>query len=209
MEDRRVKNRVAKPGGKRPFSTGTLALFLAALVVAAGVVIAALQIADLRSQVAAMQAAVDTATRRSDDLNARLMTFERTAANLPAAVRAELEAQAAEFENQIIDSGSALLKSTIALARKEMQAFGTAGHRFNVAEFDRRSCPQGGVFSGEQPDGSRLEKPFQASAMVEVRESHGDVRGIPFYRVSINNTVVNENGQPSQFRHGSMRVACN
>ncbi len=197
------------PRRKERRSSGVvIVLFLAALVIAAGGVVTYLQMLDLKQQVAAMQASVQSAAQQSAELNQRLSAFENTAANLPAAVRAELEVQAEEFENQIINSGSALLKSTIALAKKEMLAFGTAGHRFNMVEFDRRSCPQGGVFSGEKPDGDRLEKPFEANAMVEVRESHGDVRGIPYYRVTINNNVVDFDGSPGQFRHGSMRVAC-
>lgn len=209
LEDKRLRSHGSGATRRRRTGGAAVLLFLAALIVAAGAALAFLVIVDLKQQVTAMQAKVDAAAQQSAALSERVSTIEQTAANLPAAVRAELSAQADEFEKQIINSGSALLKSTIALAKKEMVSFGTAGHRFNMVEFDRRSCPQGGVFSGENPNGQRIEKEFEPSAMIEVRESHGDVRGIPFYRVTIDGNVVTNSGNPSQFRHGSMRIACN
>jgi len=155
-----------------------------------------------------LEATVRTAEQQMATLTQKADALEDMVAALPDLTRAELAAQSQLFEDQIIDSGSALLKSTIALAKKDMAAYGLSGHRFNMVEFDRRACPQGGVFSGELPDGARQEQVFDANIMVDVLESHADIRGIPFYHARIGGVMVEQSGEPAAFRHGSMRIEC-
>ena len=99
------------------------------------------------------------------------------------------------------------MEEEVALAIQRLSAFGNAGFAFQMEEFDRRSCVNGGVFSGETPDYQLNELPFAAGAMVEVLPTHGDISGIPFYRVEVDQTPIGDGSE--EFRHGSMRIACN
>ena len=208
----------ARPSGmaKRPKQTTgggssltvLIIAFLAAVAVAAVGAWTYLQVTELKHSVLVLESAVRESERQVAELRQEVGRFQNTASALPAAAQAQLEAQARAFEEQIINSGTSVLKSTIALAKKEMLAFGGSGYRFNMVEFDRRSCVAGGTFSGELSDGSRLEEEFEPNAMVEVLESRGDVRGIPFYRVTVSGSEVASGGGAASFRHGSMRIAC-
>ena len=182
--------------------------FLAALAVAAIGAWTCLQVTELKQTVATLEAAVRASGQQVAELRQEVGGFQNTASALPAAAQAQLEDQAKAFEEQIINSGTSVLKSTIALAKKEMLAFGGSGYRFNMVEFDRRSCVAGGTFSGELPDGTRLEREFEPNSMVEVLESRGDVRGIPFYQVSVSGSAINGEGGAARFRHGSIRIEC-
>ncbi len=186
----------------------TAVAFVAAVAVAAIGAWTYLQVTELKQTVAALESTVQASEQRVAMLTEKVDGFQSTASALPAAAQAQLEAQARAFEEQIINSGTSVLKSTIALAKKEMLAFGGSGYRFNMVEFDRRSCVAGGTFSGELSDGSRLDEEFEPNSMVEVLESRGDVRGIPFYRVTVNGSELASGGGAASFRHGSMRIAC-
>ena len=192
----------------RAYQAVGIALIATVILLAASAVWSHTMLWGTQTKMARLEETVRTAERDMATLILRAEALEQTAASLPEMTRAELEAQSQAFEEQIINSGSALLKSTIALAKKDMTSFGLSGHRFNMAEFDRRSCPLGGAFSGELPNGSVQEQTVEANAMVDILETHIDIRGIPFYNVEIGGVMVEWAGQPAEYRHGSMRVEC-
>ena len=138
-------------------------------------------------------------------LNAQIATQQVTIAGLSEALQALQGGRISTLEQQYIDAASARLEATVA---REVAALGTSGFRYNMVEFDRRSCSLGGTFSGELPDGFRQEEEFEPNQMVEVQESGEDVRGIPFYRVTISGKALRWEGDTALFRHGSMRIEC-
>ncbi|MCP4318986.1 MAG: hypothetical protein GY789_24085 [Hyphomicrobiales bacterium] len=113
------------------------------------------------------------------------------------------------LENKIVSSASKQLDRSLTDAIDKLSAFGNARFAFQMVEYDRRSCANGGVFTGKHLEGEQQEEPFQAGAMVEVQPTHTDIRGIPFYRVSIGEVLLQWQGSDAEFRHGSMRIACN
>ncbi|WP_419912380.1 hypothetical protein [Hoeflea sp.] len=120
----------------------------------------------------------------------------------------DITQDAEDLRNQIVQSASAKLDHTISTAMSELSSFGNSNFVFHMVEFDRRSCVKGGTFIGELPDGSLQEEPFAANQLVEIQPSHDDIRGIPFYRVTINNQTLLSGKTPGDYRHGTMRISC-
>ena len=112
------------------------------------------------------------------------------------------------LERKIVSSAGKQLDQTVADAISKLSAFGNAQFAFQMVEYDRRSCVNGGVFSGEHIEGDLQQEEFSAGAMVEVQPTHTDIRGIPFYRVAIDDVPVQWQGSDAEFRHGSMRISC-
>lgn len=113
------------------------------------------------------------------------------------------------LEKKIVRSASEQLDRSLAEAIGKLSAFGNTNFAFQMVEYDRRSCAAGGRFTGEHLDGEQQEEQFDAGAMVEVLPSHRDIKGIPFYRVSIDEAPLQWQDSNAEFRHGSMRIACN
>lgn len=113
------------------------------------------------------------------------------------------------LEKKIVASAAKRLDDTVDEAIGKLSAFGNAQFAFQMVEYDRRSCVNGGIFSGEHLEGELQQETFEAGAMVQVLPTHTDIRGIPFYRVSIDNVPLRWQGADAEFRHGSMRISCN
>lgn len=113
------------------------------------------------------------------------------------------------LEQKIVSSAAQRLDQTVDDAIGKLSAFGNARFAFQMVEFDRRSCVNGGVFTGEHLEGELQQEQFAAGAMVQVLPTHTDIRGIPFYRVSVNDVPLQWQGTDAEFRHGSMRISCN
>ena len=163
-------------------------------------------ISGLRSAVDEMETALIATQQQGAALTARVTAQEKAIADLTSALQLRVSGDVSTLQQQYIGAASARLQETVA---REIAALGTSGFRFSMVEFDRRSCAEGGVFSGELADGSRQNQPFDANRMVEIQESSEDVRGIPFYPVRINGNYVQSNGGRAIYRHGSMRIECN
>lgn len=159
-----------------------------------------IQIEALRQEIAALEGQIQTAktndTMLTQIINANQETMIEGFNNLTESVEQEIVASARGRMEQEVDQ-----------AIQRLSAFGNAGFAFQMEEFDRRSCVNGGVFSGETPDYQTTELPFVAGAMVEVLPTHGDINGIPFYRIQVDDAPIGDGSE--EFRHGSMRIACN
>ncbi|MEX3011149.1 hypothetical protein [Hoeflea sp. TYP-13] len=192
----------------RPRGTGIRTAFLTVLIVAATVVFGLYcawsfsQISELRAEVSELRASVASARQNS------VLLTEIVNSGQEALVE-RLSSKSEELQDRIVRSASAKLNHSIDVAMGRLSAFGNAGFAFQMAEFDRRSCVNGGVFSGELPDGNQHDEPFEAGNLIEVQPTHGDVRGIPFYRVKIAGKTMRSQDGRAQFRHGSMRIECN
>lgn len=177
-----------------------------ALVVGLLVALGASRMVELQARVDALSGALRAQQSASTALAEQLASHQQALAGLSAALKSAQGETVSDLEKQYILAASARLEATVA---REIAALGTSGFRFNMVEFDRRSCAQGGIFSGEHPDGYQQNEPFDPNNLVEVLQSSEDVRGIPFYRVIINGATIQWQGSPALFRHGSMRIECN
>jgi uncharacterized membrane protein len=165
-----------------------------------------LLIAGLHDKMELLEATAKSSEDRIAVLAEQVRGQERELSDLAKALEVARSGSVSDIEKQFVQSASARMEATVA---REISALGTSGFRFHVVEFDKRACANGGVFSGEHPDGYQQDEPFNANNMVEILESYGDVRGIPFYRVKINGATLQWQGNPATFRHGSMRIECN
>ncbi len=209
MEDSPAKpqDKVAEPEKelRRPV---TLSGGIVALAVVAGL-LAALgyaRISTLQDTADDLRASLVAAENRIAALSEQLQSHDASLAGLAAGLKAAQSENVSDLEKQYIVAASARLEAAVA---REIAALGTSGFRFNMVEFDRRSCAQGGIFTGEHPDGYQQNEPFEPNNLIEILESSEDVRGIPFYPVKINGATVQWQGNPAIFRHGSMRIECN
>ncbi|MEM6464502.1 MAG: hypothetical protein AAF724_21585 [Pseudomonadota bacterium] len=183
---------------------GGIVMALIAITVVFGVVLAWQwwQIAQMRAELAALSERVSSA-QQNDALLAEAINSNQDA----------LLEQFAELsgwlQNKVVDSTNDHVDKSVAEAIGKLSAFGNASFAFQMVEFDRRSCVNGGIFSGERATGDLFEEPFGAGEMVEIQPSHTDIRGIPFYRVNVNGETLGSQQGDAEFRHGSMRIACN
>lgn len=177
-----------------------------AIVVGLLVALGASRLLELQARVDGLSAALSAQQTVSASLTEQLASHQQALTGLSAALKNAQGETISDLEKQYIVAASARLEATVA---REIAALGTSGFRFNMVEFDRRSCAQGGIFSGEHPDGYQQNEPFDPNNLVEVLQSGEDVRGIPFYRVKINGATIQWQGSPALFRHGSMRIECN
>ena len=160
------------------------------------------QIVTLQQEVSSLKSALENASQQT----ARL---EQTVSSTEARTIERLAETADDLRNEIVRTASAKLDHSIGAALSELHTYGNAQYVFHMVANDRRSCVKGGAFIGELPDGSLEEATFNAGEMVSVDPSHTDIRGIPFYRAKIRNSVVETEGEAAAFRHGTMRIACN
>ena len=159
-----------------------------------------IQIEALRQEIADLEGQIQTA-RTNDTLLTQIIN-----ANQETMIEG-FNKLTENVEREIVDSARGRMEDEVAQAIQRLSAFGNAGFAFQMEEFDRRSCVNGGVFSGETPDYQTTELPFEAGTMVEVLPTHGDISGIPFYRVEVDSAPIGDGSE--EFRHGSMRIACN
>lgn len=209
MEDGPAKpqGQVVEPEKKsRPFVPMSGGVVATAVVLGLLVALGYSRISGLQDDVDALNTALNAARDNAASLAEQVASHQQALTGLSAALKSELGGDISELEKQYIGAASARLEATVA---REIAALGTSGFRFNMVEFDRRSCAQGGTFTGEHPDGYEQDEPFDPNNLVEVLESSEDVRGVPFYRVKINGASVQWQGSPAIFRHGSMRIECN
>ncbi|MCR9137214.1 MAG: hypothetical protein NXI27_14550 [Alphaproteobacteria bacterium] len=164
------------------------------------------RLSGLQAEVDALSGALEAERANSVSLSEQVASHQQALTGLSAALRSARAGAISELEQQYIGAASARLEAAVA---REIAALGTSGFRFNMVEFDRRSCAQGGIFTGEHPDGYQQNEPFEPNHLVEVLETTEDVRGIPFYRVKINGTTIQWQDGPAIFRHGRMRIECN
>ncbi|MEM9105227.1 MAG: hypothetical protein AAGC96_06190 [Pseudomonadota bacterium] len=197
----------ARPGRstsqpEEPRGNSGLFALIAVLVVLLGGVVGWqwMQINALQGEVAKLERLVESAktndTMLSEIINANHKTLIERLNTISESV-----------EQEIVFSAKGRMEQEVEDAIKRLSAFGNAGFVFQMEEFDRRSCVNGGLFSGETPDYNLVELPFTAGAMVQVQPTHTDINGIPFYRVTVDDTPIGDN--PGEYRHGSMRIACN
>lgn len=184
-----------------PRGNGGLFALIVVLVVLMGGVVGWqwVQISALQGEVADLERLVQSAktndTMLSEIVNANHKTLME-----------RLDTLSGSVEQQIVSSAKGRMEQEVQDAIKRLSAFGNAGFVFQMEEFDRRSCVNGGLFSGETPDYDLVELPFAAGAMVQVQPTHTDINGIPFYRVTIDDVPIGNT--PGEYRHGSMRIAC-
>ncbi|MDA4846710.1 hypothetical protein [Hoeflea poritis] len=160
-----------------------------------------IQISGLRAQLSAVRTELAASQQETAALAQKLGVVE-------GSLSGDLARDADDLRNQIVQSASAKLDHSISAAMSELSSFGNSNFVFHMSEFERRSCVKGGTFIGEQPDGSLQEETFDANHMVEIQPSHEDIRGIPFYRVTINDQTLQSAGGPGAYRHGTMRISC-
>ena len=196
----------AHPGRSAPqpqsprANSGLFALIVVLVVLLGGVVgWQWMQINALRGEVADLDRLIKSAkangTMLSEIINANHKTLIQ-----------RLDTLSESAEQQIVSSAKGRMEQEVEAAIKRLSAFGNAGFVFQMDEFDRRSCVNGGTFSGETSDYNLVELPFAAGAMVQVQPTHTDINGIPFYRVTADDVPIGDS--PGEYRHGSMRIAC-
>lgn len=160
----------------------------------------------MQNRIDELSDALTSAKTRNAVLAEQIATHQKSLVDVVAFVNSVQSENISDLEKQYIVAASARLEETVT---REIAALGTSGFRFNMVEFDRRTCALGGTFTGEHPDGYQQDEPFDPNNFVEVQASTEDVRGIPFYRVTINGNAVQWQGSPAIFRHGRMRIECN
>ncbi|WP_136657125.1 hypothetical protein [Nitratireductor sp. XY-223] len=204
MKDKIARKRAHAPlpkGGFEPIDVLTAAVAGFAIIFALLMAWGFIQVSGLRAQLADVRTDLEASRQETATLQQKL---DAVTQNLSTGIAQDAE----DLRNQIVQSASAKLDHSISTAMGELSSFGNSNFIFQMAEFERRSCVKGGTFVGEQPDGSLQEEPFDANHMVEIQPSHEDIRGIPFYRVTINDQTLQSGGGPGAYRHGTMRISC-
>lgn len=199
----RWENDTAAPT-RTPAGIGAVHVALAAVVVVFGLIAGWQwwQISSLKGELSTLRELAKSA-KQNDVLLAEIIKSNQKTMN------GQFSTLSRGLEKKIVRSASEQLDRSLAEAIGKLSAFGNTNFAFQMVEYDRRSCAGGGRFTGEHLDGEQQEEQFEAGAMVEILPSHKDIRGIPFYRVSIDEALLQWQDSNAEFRHGSMRIACN
>lgn len=189
------------PQPPAPRGNGGMFALVVVLVVLMGGVVGWqwMQINALHSRVTDLERLITTA--KANDK----MLSEIVNGNYKALIQ-RLDTLSASVQQEAVSSAKGRMEQEVENAIRRLSAFGNAGFVFQMEEFDRRSCVNGGTFSGESSDYNLVEHAFAAGAMVQVQPTHTDINGIPFYRVTVDDAPIGDS--PGEYRHGSMRIAC-